>query len=671
MGKIANRPNENGVSAERITSLFAHPGNERDIFRAWENFLSGVSMVGPPVRVMVERSWKRSAQSGVNAREARSPVVVVEEAFQRLRKRNRLLSASAAATIAENAALLNGTRSMLILTDPGGVILDIAGDPRTIDSGQDINLIMGGNWNECVVGTNAIGTAIAAGQAVQVHAAEHFCEGVKKWTCAAAPIHDPRDRTLLGVLDISGPDMSFCQHNLALALSAAKQIEATLVEKLFAERTRLLEACLSVSPRDSASMVVLDYSGCVVYVNDEAAEKINSGSLSPDLRLGKRVGEPGSILTLEELQQRLPPDMRSEWLHPLKSHNDTLGTLLVIPEKPQHPIHKLPQKQAKEIQDDNSAKGDRFAAIVGASESIETSITRARRLARSLAPVLIEGETGVGKELFAQAIQSVGPASNGPYVTYNCGAVSKELIGSELFGYVKGAFTGASSEGRVGRFELADGGTLCLDEIGEMPVDLQPYLLRVLEEGIVYRLGENKPRKVNVRLLALTNRNLREEVTAGRFRQDLFYRISVTSLVIPPLRERSQDVALLIEHFNQQLAAQHNLPPVIFEPQALDLLARYHWPGNVRELRNVVESLLLMGGDKSIELADLPEELRASGEEKPTSASSPELKGLEATERDAIEAAIKASNGNLSRAARQLGISRSTLYRKIEHYSVT
>jgi DNA-binding NtrC family response regulator len=252
---------------------------------------------------------------------------------------------------------------------------------------------------------------------------------------------------------------------------------------------------------------------------------------------------------------------------------------------------------------------------------------------------------------------------------FNCGMASRELFASELFGHVRGAYTGANVEGRPGRFELAHRGTLCLDEIGEMPLDVQPMLLRALDEGVIYRLGDSQPRKVDVRLVAITNRNLREEVAAGRFRRDLFYRITVTTITIPPLRERAADVDLLIDHFNARLARRHDLRPRRFTPELRGALRNHPWDGNVRELRNLVQSLLLDDTAEPAGLADLPSGFlapvaAATAETAPPAASAT----LVDAERQAILNAVARFGGNRSDAARSLGISRSTLYRKLGRF---
>jgi transcriptional regulator with PAS, ATPase and Fis domain len=258
-----------------------------------------------------------------------------------------------------------------------------------------------------------------------------------------------------------------------------------------------------------------------------------------------------------------------------------------------------------------------------------------------------------------------------PFVTVNCGAITKDLFGGELFGHVPGAFTGALREGKKGKFEEADGGVLCLDEIGEMPLDVQPFLLRALEEKVVYRLGDSKPRPADVRLVALTNRNLMKEVEAGAFRKDLYYRIGAMKISIPPLRERGEDITILIDHFNEMFAEELGAQPLQFSDDAIGLLLGYRWPGNVRELRNLVESLHLTASSGKVTCHDL----MARGIETDDAAANPQDEtgqgnGLADMQRRMIKKAIAENHGNLTLVAKQMGIARSTLYRKMEQFGI-
>jgi transcriptional regulator of acetoin/glycerol metabolism len=624
-----------------------------DTMLAWERFLTGHPRAIAPAANFVVSSWQRSLALGVNPTNKTAPLLARGEAMRQLRLRHRELLSAASSVFAELTDLFAGSRSVMLLTNPDGVVLEAVGDLYTLEQGQDIHLMPGGEWSEAVVGTNGIGTALATGRPAQVHAAEHFCEGIKRWTCAAAPIYEPETGAIMGVVDISGPPATYARNNLALAVTTARQIEAALGEAAACERNRLLEVCLQrLSLSDTAGLVAIDRSGRLVHT---------TGRISAPVALGERIPGLHADVAVEEWANRLPEQWRAEWFNPVAFQGRTIGALLVVPDKSRALTTRAASPASESDPDRNG-----FAAIVGSSPAMTALIERARLLGPRRVPVLIEGETGVGKELVARAMHG---ASKTPFVAFNCGAVSRELVAGELFGHVRGAFTGATNEGRPGRFELAHQGTLCLDEIGEMPLDLQPVLLRALEEGVVYRLGDTQPRRVEVRLIAMTNRNLRDEVAAGRFRRDLFHRISVTALTVPPLRERTGDIDLLVEHFNTQLAARHGVAPRRFPPAVMAALRAAAWPGNVRELRNVVESLLLTATEPEVGLAELATSLHGA-EAKAASPAPPPPSSLQEAEQEMIARALRKAHGNMAGASRLLGISRSTLYRKIERYGL-
>ncbi len=617
-----------------------------DTMAAWERFLTGDPSAAIPARNFVVASWLRSQQLGINPTGRSAPLAARGDAIAQLRARHGELISATQRVFAEITEMFSGSRCILLLTNNDGVVLEAIGDRQTLEQGENIHLTQGGDWREAAVGTNGIGTAIATARPAQVHAAEHFCEGIKAWTCAAAPVFEPGTGAMLGVVDISGPPSTYQRHNLSLAVSTARQIEMVLAEQAARERMRLLEVCLDrISETDVAGMVAIDRAGRMVH---------RTGRVPSLVELGQRIPGFEANSEVEGWAQLLPEGIRAEWFNPVKIEGRAIGAVLVVPNRPRP--------------SSNTARAGAFGDILGHSPAMEQALDRARHLVGKQVPVLIEGETGVGKELFARAIHAAHDP-NRPFIAFNCGAVAKDLLGAELFGHVRGAFTGATNEGRPGRFEMANGGTLCLDEIGELPLDLQPFLLRVLEDGVVYRLGDGHPRRIDVRLLAITNRNLQDEVAAGRFRRDLYHRISVTCIRPPPLRERQGDVDLLVHHFNTLLAARHNVPERRFGPEVMGLLAAYHWPGNVRELRNVVESLLLMSDAPDVRV----DELAAGLSSEPIAApASPQQSpaSLEAAEREAIIAAVRLCQGNLTAAAKSLGVSRSTVYRKVERYQL-
>lgn len=647
--------------------------SERQTMEAWERFVTGQEVVAGCVSKHVWSSWQRSRRHGIEPTKRLAPIAVAGDALEQLRLRNQMLLAAAKGLFMTTAHLLARSGSIMLLTDAHGVVLEMAGDHATMAAARDIRLIEGGNWNEGVIGTNGIGTALAMRTPAQVHTAEHFCSGIKLWVCAAAPIFMPGTDQILGVLDISCPPASYQVNNLALAVASARQVEAVLAERISQEHRRLLEACLHMSGRaDSQALLALDRNACLVHSSGNAP--------GLELRQGARVAglEPGH--SIDDWARRLPESLRSEWLHPVTLNGAFIGGLLMVPKSARVASKSPPAAEfdAKGAGNDLGVSGltpvpERgcFAKLVWNSQAMRAATDRARQVSARRVPVLIQGETGVGKELFARAIHG-DDERNSPFVTFNCGATTKELIGSELFGHVRGAFTGATNEGRAGRFELAHGGTLCLDEVGELPLDLQPVLLRVLEEGVIYRLGDGKPRHVNVRLLAMTNRDLLQEVEAGRFRRDLYHRINVTRVRVPPLRERDQDIELLTDHFNLQLSLRHGVPVRQFGGDVRAAMRAYSWPGNVRELRNLIESLLLTSDQDSVNLSELPEEMLTAAQLPPSvtqsSRENQPATSLEESERLAIVRAIKDHRGNLAKAARALGVSRSTLYRKVERY---
>ena len=311
--------------------------------------------------------------------------------------------------------------------------------------------------------------------------------------------------------------------------------------------------------------------------------------------------------------------------------------------------------------------------LVGSGSAMKKLVAQIERVAASETRVCILGETGTGKELVARAIHEKSPRREQPFVTLNCAAVPAELIESELFGHEKGAFTGAAAK-HVGKFEQAEGGTLFLDEIGDMPVAMQAKLLRVLEEGEVERVGGDKPIKVNVRVVVATHRNLEELVKQNAFRRDLFHRVFVFPLTLPPLRERPEDFAELAAHFAGQVAAQNGWKEKIFAADAIVELRKYGWPGNVRELRNVVERLILLSADENITAADVRLILPTS-ESAPTASAGGAVTGTlaertEVFEREVMLSEIRRHNFHMTNVARALGLERSHLYKKCQQLGI-
>jgi len=309
-----------------------------------------------------------------------------------------------------------------------------------------------------------------------------------------------------------------------------------------------------------------------------------------------------------------------------------------------------------------------FAHLTGTSQALERVLKQAKSVAATAATVLLSGENGTGKEMLARAIHQESPRANGPFVAVSCAALPEALIESELFGHEKGAFTSAT-QSHKGRFELADGGTLFLDEIGDLSAAVQVKLLRVLQEREFERVGGTKTLTVDIRLIAATNRDLEKEVAQGRFRQDLFFRLNVVPLVLPPLRERPEDIPILAAHFAAKLAQKYAHPTLELEPALVEVLLDYHWPGNVRELENLIERLVVLSSSSTLGLEFVPEKmLRVLPGTTPGDEST--LEGaVEALKRRMIKSALQ-SEGNKVAAAKKLGISRSYLHRLIKELNL-
>lgn len=669
--------------------------DQKKVMDAWERCLSGdeSDQSSTFVRSIIHESWDRSVSKGINSEYEGSPEKLDREQLEYRKQQSNPLLAASKQTFANIGQRLNGTNAILLLTDNEGMVIDEIGDRSTLFAGKDINLTVGCNWNEDVIGTNGIGTTISTGKPVFVHGAEHFCKGIKSWSCSGAPIRDPRDGHVVGVIDLSGPVEIFQPYTSALIAEAAREIEKALAAINYEEQLKLLETFFAKLSPDSVKedVIILDRFGRIAFCKKNNKSELSQNH-SKTLQLGNQLVDLNldEIRTSSEIYSALPKELKDCTVNVLKNKG-IQGAMLVFNEKTNPVTGSYRDVPAlgtsktggspKIINPENQGPD-----IIGNYPPLVEAIETVRRLAMSPVQmtILIEGETGVGKELFAHLIHhTISQNRKTPFITINCGAFSKELIGGELFGHVPGSFTGALKEGKAGKFELANGGVLCLDEIGELPLEIQPFLLRVLEERVVYRISADKGIPIDVSLIAATNRVLKDEVARGNFRADLFYRISPATISIPPLRERGDDIMLLAEHFNRQMTEASGLEPLIFSSSVEETLLAYGWPGNVRQLKNMIEKLHILQKNRKIDLSDLPRDVFEDPVE--TRENSPEEAiivkreekqdpvanlNLENIEKETIIEALRKKNGNLSQVAKLLGISRPTLYRKMKLYQI-
>src|SRR5258705_3585357 len=572
---------------------------------------------------------------------------------------------------------LRETQDMLALCDADGYVLATGGHPRVIEETAEINLSIGGSWNEQSAGTNGIGTALAEGRTVQVTGAEHYVAAWQRWVCTGAPIRHPITGETLAVIDVTGYKEKAQIHTcLAVQATAALieqrlLLELTLDEKLLCER---LFARVNGMPSDA--MLAVDRRGRVVQLN-AAAERLLT------------VRRPSGGQTLrDELGPVVEAALERSGGHP-EGYEQTIGSralggqvrIVMLPVlRDRRPIGAVvvlslgePGRLAdrgRRMRAENLALREEvdetsmFEEIVGTSAPLGAVLARVSRVAPTDSTVLITGETGTGKELVARAIHRGSGRSSHPFVSVNCAAIPQALIASELFGHEKGAFTGAL-ERRLGRFELADGGAIFLDEAGDLPSDTQLALLRVLQEREFERVGGNRSIRVDVPVIAATNRDLSAAMAADAFRSDLFYRLDVFPIEMPALRDRQEDIPLLVAYFVDRYARKVGKTIENIDQRTFEILQGYSWPGNIRELQNVVERSVIISETQTFAID--ASWLRRELPKRPHPAQSL-ARDLVARERAAIETALAASRGRVSGpsgAAAKLGIPGSTLDSKI------
>jgi transcriptional regulator with PAS, ATPase and Fis domain len=556
----------------------------------------------------------------------------------------------------------------MILADREGYLLYIVGDQPMLKRLAEINCAPGFRWTERDVGTTTTALAIARKIPIQITEKESFCRRGRGYTNSAAPIFGVDD-DLLGAVIATGDADRVHAHTLGMMINAARSIENELDllkkgdELLIQNRSmkavlESIDSGLIVTNRDGV-IVELNNSGVAILRGYDVRGLSIQDLVPTGLDWASLLRSDGECIDREFFFQI--PD--GETIHVMatirliKALEGEIGGYVIKLDEIGR-IRKLVNKMA------GSQAIFTLNDIIGVSPAIQHAKGLAMKAARSQSSVLITGETGTGKELFAQAIHNQSDRSRRPFVVINCGAIPRELLESELFGYVEGSFTGAAKGGRPGKFELANGGTIFLDEMGDMPMDMQVKLLRVLQSGEIFRIGEHRPHLADVRIIAATNVDINQAQMTGGFRPDLYYRLNVLPITILPLRKRPEDIMPLAQYFLERRRGP-NTPIKGFTSEAVQSLMSYNWPGNVRELENVIERLLnivdephiraehlgfLRGGFKRALKADQSEDMLS--------------------EMETIREVMSSMGHNIAKASRVLGISRPTLYKKLKKYNL-
>ena len=640
----------------------------QNLKRLWVYFRE-TGEIPPGVRPMIASSWMRSRDFHVNmTKPLRAPILSRPE-LHSLQAANQTLIDIAKPIMKKMHSLVGETKNLISLHNPDGYMLYSCGDEYYAEMETESSFSLGVCWQERYIGTNGITLAVLEDSPVQVYGAEHYCAAQHDGTCSAAPIHD-RDGKIIGVLNMAGKDWSGTLHTLGLVALASFSIENQLT---LLHSYRLVDTAISSI---SEGIVVVDRELCI--------QRINLGG-EQILRAKKESLLGHSISTWfgsrhEELQLRLqkeiaPFSFAEEELIVGEHHISCNISIfpIVVEQHPEGAVLLLRRSRSINVLA-NQVMGNQaryaFDSIITQAPQILRTIQTMESIAATNCTVLLEGESGTGKELFAHAIHSASNRKNGPFIAVNCASLPHSLVESELFGYEKGAFTGALGQGNPGKFELAHGGTVFLDEIGELPLEIQSKLLRVLDTHRIFRIGGKTEKHLDIRVIAATNRDLQREVRNFNFREDLYYRINVLSFHIVPLRERVGDVPVLANYFIDEINRRGERNSKIISPECMRILEQHTWPGNVRELQNVILRAYYCSGKSE---AILPEHLPDDLLHPLSNTQEQQLKqyfGEDSAQKEKIERVLAQCNGDTKRACQQLGVSRATLYRYLSYYNL-
>jgi transcriptional regulator of acetoin/glycerol metabolism len=649
--------------------------------KAWHSFVAdGIEIDGLSEDII--RSWRRARDTyGIDPGQRRCSRLLTPSELAHKREQGDVYRI-ALPVLEEFGAQLAASQSVLTFFDAQGWMLSIGGDPRTADRVAEINFCPGANWREESVGTNGPGTALRERRPVEVFASEHFVEAWQGWNCSAAPILAPGSGELLGLVDITGPWTARDVQALVAARAIAHAVEERLRSAQMVRDQVVEYAFRSASPGGDALFAV-DGRGRVLAVNDAARRRlaIHKREIPFAVREALEAAMGGCRGALEgELVVEWPGVTGQVRLVPtaVRFEDCAVGAVVRVPSPAPAVAAPRGRPAARAAPSAPSAAVARydFDHILGESGALRDAIGLARIAARNELPVVLFGESGTGKELFAQAIHSESARAAGPFIAVNCGCIPAALLEAELFGYEAGTFTGGRREGNAGKFEEACGGTLFLDEVSELSPQAQTALLRVLQEREVVRLGGSSPRRVDLRVVAASNKSLPDEIRAGHFRADLYFRLNVLAIPVPPLRERRADVPRLAHAFLREAEAQVGRAGLSLSPCALRTLEGYPWPGNVRELRNIVLRAAATARGELIEASDLPEEVRgaplaphAPADAAPA-APAALAAGADESDREMLLRALEASSWNVARTAQALHVSRMTLYRWLHKHGI-
>ncbi|KAB0501066.1 sigma-54-dependent Fis family transcriptional regulator [Pseudomonas lini] len=594
---------------------------------------------------IIQDSWSRCRAFGLDHQSAPAfDQLPADGIAQLLESQHSLVQTTHQEVLPYYENILSNSNCLIMLADNQGQVLTSWGTQRFIEPSLTRGFSAGASWMERCSGTNAIGTALACEQAVHIEHDEHFLKANRFMTGSAAPIFDA-ERKVIAVLDVSSDSYLPPSHTLGMVKMMSQTVENRLILNLFHGQHFQLTFNTGLNNLDSqwAGLLIFDETGQVLSAN-RRADNLLGISLS---RVSVESLFKVSLLELLNQPDGLPFALQA-------SGRNRFQCLLKRP--------KLAPIQARVFAEPTVSAPTAISlnTLHFGDSRVEKAVRQAERLLEKDIPLLIHGETGVGKEVFVKALHQASSRSKQPFIAVNCAAIPAELVESELFGYEKGAFTGANQKGSIGLIRKADKGTLFLDEIGDMPLPTQARLLRVLQERCVQPVGSSELFPVDIRIISATNRSLREQVQLGRFREDLYYRIGGLTLELPPLRERSDKQALF-----KRLWEQHREPSqwAGLSSEVMELFSRHPWPGNLRQVSSVMQVALAMAEEQPVRPEHLPDDFFVDLEMEPV--DSPEPVAVDLNDAEELNRQLQAAGGNISHLARRLGVSRNTLYKRL------
>lgn len=627
------------------------------ILREKQNFFEGRPVDPSIIREGILQSWRRSQSLGIPLEKDPDKNCRTTDIEGLLSKNSRLLSCSIP-LMEKFISSFKRNNTLVVLYNSEGTVLHWMGND--VDFNRVPHNVVGNSAAEEYAGTTGVSLCLQSHETEEVFGPEHWLRRVYNRYAVCSPIL-AQDKKLLGVLNVTQEISNYSLFTRGITELLAHAIsEQIRLNTLLSERTVLSEIL-------DIGIMLVNRAGIIQQCNTKCRKMLNTdvGSAIPrEILEMVSSSSPGRRIMDREI--RIGRDRDAQYY--------ILSFIPLEEESCVITLQKAAQIRKVTAYQSGYSATYSFGDIIGNSDGILDALRLARQASSHDSNVLIYGESGTGKELFAQAIHNGSARRIKPFIAINCGAIPKMLIQSELFGYAEGAFTGARKS-RPGKFELAEGGTIFLDEISEMPFDVQVTLLRILQEKQVTRIGEGNARKIDVRIIAASNKNLNHEVAMGAFRKDLFYRINVLSLNIPPLRERKSDIPLLVEELVAKICKHSGRKNVICSPGVMEALIAYDYPGNVRELENIIDRMVCTLGEGEQYVERLPDNLFPEikkGEQVAPGVDVETFSGmtLEEIEVKIIVKLLENNGGNINRVANILNISRNTIYNKLKRHGL-